>query len=303
MSRNTPLGTVEEINEMMDGETGMTAVAYFVVDGEPISKARARFTNYGSKVRTYTPERTKAGESQVKSAYLKQVGRIQPNKDLAFRVEVDFYCGTRQRRDVDNMVKLVLDGLNGVAYPDDVQVLEVSGRKCFVPKSDARTEVTVFVLEEGMGRPTRACVHCNGQFRTYPSWEKGRSGNRFCSQDCHLAWRAARRMRKCERCGETWDAGKPDGAAKYCSRDCRSEAGRKSVECAICGTTFDTFRSWVGERNYCSPECSRVHDAEVHKVRRTKHFPGTCAICGTGTTRKEYRRCNPCKLAGKKVPE
>ena len=34
--------------------------------------------------------------------------------------------------DIDNIVKIVLDGLNGVAFTDDKQVIEIQAQKCYV---------------------------------------------------------------------------------------------------------------------------------------------------------------------------
>lgn len=51
-----------------------------------------------------------------------------------------------QRPDVDNLIKTVLDGLNGIAWGDDAQVVEVSGRKAW---SDgvAQTNVRIETLK------------------------------------------------------------------------------------------------------------------------------------------------------------
>lgn len=121
-------------------------VAAFTVHGEPVSKARPRFNHRGSKSHAYTPELTKAAESKVAAAFLEQTHRRGTDPDITYGISAHFFNGTRQRRDVDNMLKLVLDGLNKVAFPDDVQVTEVIGRKSFVSKYEARTEVIVYVV-------------------------------------------------------------------------------------------------------------------------------------------------------------
>ncbi|MCW2898779.1 MAG: RusA family crossover junction endodeoxyribonuclease, partial [Streptosporangiaceae bacterium] len=70
----------------------------------------------------------------------------KPNSEHTYGVTALFVSGTRHRRDVDNMLKLILDGLNKVAWADDDQVVEVSGRKTYEPLSrdHARTEVVVY---------------------------------------------------------------------------------------------------------------------------------------------------------------
>jgi len=58
-------------------------------------------------------------------------------------VDVTFYLATRRRKDLDNLVKLVLDALNREAFRDDSQVVEINARKIFSDKDNARTEVTL----------------------------------------------------------------------------------------------------------------------------------------------------------------
>lgn len=263
----------------------------FTIPGEPVSKARARF----SKGRTYTPAKTAEAERVVASAFVAAGGRFEPDKEVTFEVDVTFHNGTRQRRDVDNMLKLILDGLNKVAWVDDTQVMEIAGRKRFVDRADARTEVAVRPVGR-MSRITRRCRQCGEEFITYPSQA---ASTRFCSADCRATEKVAARRRTCAHCGESFQAANRGEVRIYCSTGCRDAHGKADVDCAACGTRFRTHRSWVGDRNYCSDDCRRVRDAEIHRERRTKKFPGTCAICGSGTTRKEYVRCNPCKLAGK----
>lgn len=276
---------------------GVEIVATFAIQGEPVSKARARFTGYGAKTRAYTPAKVTDAEKAVAAAFRAAGGKFDPSNQTAFGVDVTFHSGTRQRRDVDNMMKLILDGLNGVAWVDDTQVLDIVGRKRFCDRDSARTEVTVYRTGT-LGRPMAECIGCGTEFQTYAS-VTGRV--RYCSAECRTSTRAAARLRTCKHCGTTWDPGKPSEAI-FCSRACRHAHGRVSVACAICSSQFETYRSWAKKRNYCSDACRRVQDAVVHRERRTSTFPGTCAICGAGTTRKEYRRCNPCKLAGKAVP-
>lgn len=268
-------------------------VAAFTVDGEPVSKSRARFTKRGSKTFAYTPEKTKAGEERVAWTYRSAVKGSPTDPEIAYRVEAHFFNGTRQRRDVDNMVKLILDGLNGVAWIDDNQVTQIEARKCYVVRSEARTEVRVFEVGR-LEPPKQPCLRCGREFRTYASWRDDPAGRKYCSQECARAHRVERKGRTCEECGEPFLAWGETRETRFCSRACADESRRAEVDCDGCGETFTKQRCHVRKRNYCSTECQQ----ESAKKRRSKHYPGTCQSCGAGTTRKEYTRCNACRLAG-----
>jgi Holliday junction resolvase RusA-like endonuclease len=285
-------------------------VARFTIPGEPVSKARARFTKYGSRVQTYTPQRTRDAESAVALQYRAAGGALCPDALQGFGVAAIFYNGTRQRRDVDNMLKLILDGLNGVAWVDDLQVTEVAGSKRFLDDRDAAHTDVVVYRTDTLLRRERPCGECGTALTTYPSW--GRSGARYCSPPCREAAKAkkreeARRARGerpvvCQECGATFHsaASKPP---RFCSKACTAAGGRIDIACGVCGQTFSQARSLVARGQiYCSAVCRATHAREVQRERRSLRMRGTCSICGAGTTRPEYRRCNPCKLAGLVAP-
>lgn len=267
-------------------------VASFVVEGEPVSKSRARFTKRGSKTFAYTPQKTLDGEKAIKEAFLAAVGEIPAGTDLTYSVRAEFFNGTRQRRDVDNMVKLILDGLTKVAWPDDNQVVEIAAKKHWVIRDEARTEVSVYVVGT-MDAPTQPCLHCGTPFRTYDSWKNNPSAKKYCSRECVYEHRMDKRERTCKHCGESFLRWGESKETIYCSVTCMSSDKRAAVTCGWCGNDFTKQRAHVRAVNYCSTECR----TEGAKERRTKSFPGTCETCGGGTTRKEYKRCQPCKSA------
>ncbi|BDZ40797.1 hypothetical protein GCM10025865_00960 [Paraoerskovia sediminicola] len=270
-------------------------ICRFRTDGEPVSKSRARFTKRGSKVHTYTPQHTKDAEAAVALQFARNGGRLCADADVTFGVAATFYHGTRQRRDVDNMLKLILDGLNGVAWVDDNQVVEVAGRKAYIGRAgDAHTEVVIYRVGL-IERDKKNCAFCGSEFQTYYSWDK----KKHCSAECTRQSRIKRRERTCVECGETFLAHGPERETKFCSMDCMSRNGRIDIDCAVCGTTFSQVKSWVAQgRVYCSAECSRKHSVLAARERRTTTFRGVCRVCGGGTTRKEYTRCNICRRAG-----
>lgn len=113
-------------------------IVSFEVPGEPVSKERPRVV----AGRTFTPTKTKDAEWLIAWAYLAE--RAGGSMDGSFKVACEFHCGTKRRRDVDNMLKLVLDALNGVAYDDDHQVVEVSAIKVL----SAHTPRTIVRIEQ-----------------------------------------------------------------------------------------------------------------------------------------------------------
>lgn len=102
----------------------------------PQVKQRPRMTRRG---RAYTPMKTHLAEDQIRD------GWTGPSFSGPVYIEVDFhkdgsivtvgvldeehYPKTALRGDIDNYLKLVMDGLNGVAYEDDSQIRLVVARK------------------------------------------------------------------------------------------------------------------------------------------------------------------------------
>lgn len=114
---------------------------------KPIPKARPRL--YKGKV--YTPKKTHDYEELISSNFL-----IQSDKDfgenfvkikILFEIEVPKSYSQKKRsealrgilrpskNDLDNLVKSVLDGLNGVAFKDDRQVCIIEAEKKFAEQN------------------------------------------------------------------------------------------------------------------------------------------------------------------------
>ena len=101
-------------------------VAVFTVPGEPVSKERPRL---GAGGRTYTPDKTKTAEEKIGWCFHAAVKGWKVDADSTFGVDLIFWNSTRHRRDIDNMCKTVLDGLNGLCWKDDWQVTEIQAVK------------------------------------------------------------------------------------------------------------------------------------------------------------------------------
>lgn len=273
--------------ELVDG---LDVVARFTIDGEPVPKGRARHTQRRGKVHTYTPERTKDAQEMAGWLFKQAAPSHRSDGESSFGVFALFFLGDQQRRDVDNLLKLVLDGLTGVAWEDDEQVIEVSAKKQpthHIPEH-ARTEVLVYRIGR-MERRTRSCAYCGKPLTAYPSQDHTR---KFCNRECGHAYRRKQNERPCPVCGENFYA-TSDRKQTYCSRACKSRSVAVNVTCAECGKGFTKPKSSVRSGNsYCSAQCQ----ADFARKRRTRRAKGTCRDCGGPTSKKSYERCRACMI-------
>lgn len=225
----------------------------FIVPGEPVSKARARFTRYGSKVRAYTPERTKDGERRVAAAFRGAARLWQADAEHEFAVEATFHAGTRQRRDIDNMCKLLLDALNKIAWEDDRQVTQLTSRVVH-GAAEPRTEVHIISFR-AQPKFQRTCAYCGEGFDTFPA-----SRARYCGTTCAHASKVKSKAKVCLWCKKEFQAKRPS-KDKYCSTACWSAKKRIDVRvtltCPTCSKGFDVHPSQAPKRTYCSNACRR----------------------------------------------
>lgn len=128
----------------------------FEVFGEVIGKGRPRFTKQG---RTYTPKKTLDYEREIKIAYTSkytylskrslrikicaylEVAKSHSNIKKQKMLANELQC--TKKPDADNIVKVVLDALNKVAYRDDAQVVELVAIKRW-----SNTSRLVVIIEE-----------------------------------------------------------------------------------------------------------------------------------------------------------
>lgn len=127
----------------------------FTVLGPPRPKERARVTPRG----TFTPRRTREYERAIAEVGSLHCGRAWA-LDGRYRVRATFVFGSHRRRDVDNCVKCVLDGLNGIAWHDDAQVVGLTCSKRVEVDGQERTEIRIERVERSEAelarRPRRA---------------------------------------------------------------------------------------------------------------------------------------------------
>lgn len=120
----------------------------FRIQGPPASKERPRFANG----RAYTPATTKTAEKHVREAFELALRFQGYDESPVFKdflcLEIKFVLKDKRRRDIDNMVKLVQDALNKVAYEDDWQIHQIVAEKSYAAKgAEPYTEVKLSGVE------------------------------------------------------------------------------------------------------------------------------------------------------------
>ena len=182
-----------------------------VVEGDPISKARPRFSQGGH---AYTPKKTILGEKAI-AARVCHVQHMHSNVAMA----CIFYRSTRQRIDVDNMMKAVLDGCTRAGiWDDDSQVTALVG----VVEHDKSRPRTVVAFGAHQSTLTRgraslvACVTCGKEF--FPSGARRRDSAKWCSRKCSEKYAEPV---PCPQCGVSF---KRKTGSKFCSVACRGKA-------------------------------------------------------------------------------
>lgn len=73
-------------------------------------------------------------------------------RDGRFSVDVSLDVGDMRRADVDNLVKLILDALNGVCWEDDSQIDALHVTRALCGDAGPRTVVRVTRVGERMAR-------------------------------------------------------------------------------------------------------------------------------------------------------
>ncbi len=116
----------------------------FIISGKPKGKARPRFNKKGA---AYTPDDTVKYQNLV-GIMFRSVGGKEIEQKIPVRVHItaiyqipkDTSKAMRElmqeaklfpvvKPDIDNVTKIILDGLNGIAWHDDSQVVSVLAEK------------------------------------------------------------------------------------------------------------------------------------------------------------------------------
>lgn len=132
----------------------------FTIPGDPVGKARPRVTIAGGRAHAYTPAKT-ADYEELVAVYASAAMKKAPLLEQPVRLHLGIYCkvpGTwsRKRRaealagierpakkpDIDNIVKSVADGMNGVVWVDDSQIVELTCSKHYALEPYVSVSVT-----------------------------------------------------------------------------------------------------------------------------------------------------------------
>jgi len=158
----------------------MTAPLTFTIPGEPRGKGRPRASRFNGGVRLYTDAKTASYEGLI--AYAAQQAlrgrepldgplvitvlvRLAPPASTSRRNREAMLAGElspTKKPDLDNIVKAVLDGCNGVAFRDDALVCWINAGKVYAPAAGVDVVITEdraasqFVLSAALGAPLPA---------------------------------------------------------------------------------------------------------------------------------------------------
>jgi Holliday junction resolvase RusA-like endonuclease len=137
----------------------MSGIRVFI-EGKPVAQDRPRVTVMGGKPRLYDPKECKAWKRDIAMITRSEMNRTRKRPFLrivSLKVALVFHLEKPQsalksrkhpivKPDIDNLSKAILDGLNGIAYHDDSQIVELNVKKRY--SKTAGVYVTIEAMEE-----------------------------------------------------------------------------------------------------------------------------------------------------------
>lgn len=135
-----------------------------VINEPPIPQSRPRFDSRNK--RAYEKSNIKSYKQRIGYAARKEFKK-PIERDIPLEINMKFYMPIPQylskikknrlmlekevkyvtkKPDIDNLLKAILDGLNGIAYFDDGQVVKLSVEKVY--SFNPRTEIEIKVIKE-----------------------------------------------------------------------------------------------------------------------------------------------------------
>lgn len=129
----------------------------FEVPGKIIGKGRPRLNSYTGSV--YTPTRTKDYETLVEQYFLLKYpkfkpfeGRVQVEISAFFEIPkstkkadkelmLENKINPTKKPDIDNIVKIILDAMNGIAFKDDTQITKLNIEKSYAMQESVKVRI------------------------------------------------------------------------------------------------------------------------------------------------------------------
>lgn len=119
--------------------------AVFTIPGKVATKGRPRFSTANGVPRTYTPANTVLYENLVKTIWMQSgcekldgcisavIVAVYPIPKSISKKKREALKGSPypHKGDCDNVAKIILDSLNGLAYDDDAQVTSLTVQKIY----------------------------------------------------------------------------------------------------------------------------------------------------------------------------
>ena len=127
----------------------MSFMVNFMVEGTPVPKGRPRFARRGKFVSTYSPKTTVDYETKVAEAAQLAMGSSEPLEtpvgayiyitlpipaSYSKKRKQDCLSGNERptkKSDIDNYCKAVFDGMNGIVFLDDSQIVSLHSTKVY----------------------------------------------------------------------------------------------------------------------------------------------------------------------------
>lgn len=157
----------------------------FTVPGPPIGQGRPRFTTIGGHVKAYDPAPSREHKETVRSLVIQAMEKkcfdILP-ASMPVSVSIKSFRPVPQSKptwfkraaalnavapltkpDADNLIKGLLDAMNGIVYADDKQIIDLHYSSAFTDKP--RTEVTVTGFYQNMEDIRKIVKKAEPEFR------------------------------------------------------------------------------------------------------------------------------------------
>lgn len=128
-----------------------------IIEGEPVAQGRPRFSTINGHARVYDPAKSRNYKKMVRSVAERHVSKPI---DEPLKLVIDVYKGipksfSKKKRseaiegnlrpitkpDIDNYIKGILDGLNGVVWVDDNRIVSLTVNKFYSEQPRVEVEV------------------------------------------------------------------------------------------------------------------------------------------------------------------